>query len=97
VLVVFITAIVVMITKIIEFVSARKKAAMDITTAKPDSTISKQRKWRLISDLFLMTSIITYFLSTAGSSAPATRSDLSILSFVILTIIILFRPNAPSA
>ena len=89
--VVLITAIIVMITKIVEFASARKKAAIDSTTASPASTISKQSRRKLISDLCLLTGILVFYFYTMGSSAPATRGDLGMLSVIILSMIILFR------
>ena len=89
--VVFITAIIVMITKIVEFASTKKKAAMENPTATMASSSSKQSRHRLISELFLMAGIFSFYFYTSGSSAPATRGDLGLLSFVILSMIYLFR------
>ena len=97
VLLALITAIVVMITKVMELASARKKATSDSATPSTASPVSKQSRRRLISDLCLMTGILIFYFSTFGSSAPATRSDLAVLSFIILSMIVLFRPDAPSA
>ena len=91
-----ITAIIVMITKVIELALARKKAASDSAAPSTATPVSKQGRRRLISDLCLLTGILVFYFSTVGSSAPATRSDLGVLSFIILSMIVLFRPHAPS-
>jgi hypothetical protein len=45
----------------------------------------------LISDLCFLTVILGFYFYTMGSSAPATRGDLGMLSVIILSMIILFR------